>query len=190
MPSLNKQQFSLRTLLVSLIVIAMLITIGMRIRYHYFLLPNHPKILLNADSSVDDVIRYLNDEVALYAMSGDFALVKWELIDAVVGQQSIPSESFTDDAVRIRVQSKVDAVCDEIVSTGILPANSELEMSKDGIVTLNIPFDSTTGHGFLIRHPGLGRTSTAEYKMDFSWKPRSGYDYAWSRGEWKAIAKQ
>lgn len=190
MPPSNRQQFSLRTLLVSFAVIAMLTTLGMQIRYYYFLLPNHPNIRLIADSSVDGAIRDLNDEVALYAMSPDFALMKWELIDAIVGQQSIPSEPYADEATRLREQSKVDAICDKIVSTGVLPANSELEMTRDGIVSLHIPFDSTTGYGFIIRHPGLGRTPTAEYKMDFAWKPRPGHDYTWISGQWKTTANK
>ena len=190
MPTSKMQQFSLRTLLVAFAIIAMLIAIGMQVRYYYFVLPKHPNIRLIADSSVDDVIRDLNHEVALYAMPPGFALMKWELIDAIVGQQSIPSEPYADEATRLRVQSKVDAVCDRIVSTGVLPANSELEMTRNGIVCLHIPFDSTTGYGFIIRHPGLERRPTTEYKMDFSWKPRPDHEYTWTNGQWKTIAKE
>jgi hypothetical protein len=175
----------MRAILLWTALIAALIASSIQVRYYYFLLRNHPNIRLSSESTIANAVRTLNRAVALHVMSSDLMLEEWEIRDAVIGQKAVSREPYGDEATRLRVQAQVDAVCHQIVSAGLLPAGSELDMSRRGIVTLQVPFDASSGYRFIIRHPGLKRQASGQYKMNFAWRPKTGNEYVWTRRAWQ-----
>ncbi|MGN6547339.1 MAG: hypothetical protein ACTHK7_19970 [Aureliella sp.] len=185
MSSSGTCQFSLRAILLWTAFIAVLIASSMQVRYYYFLLRSHANVRLTTESSIKNAVSALNRQVALHIMSSDLKLQEWELRDAVIGQKIVALEPYGNEATRLRVQAQVDAVCDQLAKSGVLPAGSELDMSRRGIVTMRVPFDAGSGYRFIIRHPGLKRQPSGQYQMNFTWRPKAGNEYIWTGRAWQ-----
>jgi len=145
--------------------------------------PKYPTINLDSSTAIGDAISAFNSKAASLAIPKHFAVKEWEVIDAIKGQASDPSAPASSDA-------ELKLAVKEILFTKQLPLGTCLKMTRDGIVTLDIPLNAKSpyvGYGFIIRHPGLKRNTDGNYRMNFDWKPIApNTPYDWSGKEWTA----
>ena len=167
----GKWQFSLKSLLLVFVVLAVLTAIGRQIRRHYFQLPYHAHVQLSADTSITQAVRALNREAAMFAMPSNLALNISEVEDVLRGQ-NVPAVGQPETAV-MRNQAEIDSVGRTLLARHILPAGAELEMQRSGVATLQIPLGPGRGFRFIVRHPGLRRTADRKTMMNWEWKPSS-----------------
>lgn len=67
-----------------------------------------------------------------------------------------------------------------------MPRGSFIEISQNGIVSLDVHFDEKTGYKFLVRHPALEKLSDSRTRLNLQWKPVPGFVYNWNCMEWDA----
>lgn len=169
---IRKTQFSLKAVLLSFICVAIGMAVAARIWRHYFQLPYHAHVNLAASCSLDSAVQQLNRQLGMYAMPAKLALKKSEIVAVLKGQNTPPGTS-ADSAAQVR------AACEQILRQDVLPAGSELEMSRLGVATLQIPFTSATGYRFIIRHPGVYRRFDGTTSMNWDWQPNPEYQLTW-----------
>lgn len=180
---LRKIQFSIRSILVAMVAIAILTAAAVQVRYHYFQLPFHPSISLGSQTEVTEAVETLNSQLSTYAVPTNLKLTDWEIIDAVKGQREFA-------VTRVNDSKKLSLLCDGIILNKTLPSGSKIDISRYGAVTLDIPLDATSGYGFIVRHPGLKQNAVGDYTMDFTWKPNADENHVWTGSHWQVAPKE
>jgi hypothetical protein len=174
----RRVQFSIRSLLLASVAIAILAVAGLHLRYRYLQLPFHPCMHVGMQMEVAAAVEGLNRQLVTYALPAHLKLTDREIIDAVNGQKELAMRYANGG-------NKILQLCDDITLNGKLPAGSTLEMARCGTVTLDVPFDATSGYGFIIRHPGLNRNAAGNFTMDWEWKPKAGQTCVWTGSNWQ-----
>ena len=139
------------------------------------------KLKLTSSSEIDETLADLNSKITTLGFAETFSVKEWEVIDAIQGQTS--NQSFPESC-----SDELEKAVKEILSTKQLPSGTKLEMSRTGVVTLELPLEGNStfdGFGFIIRHPGLQRHTDGSYRMDYKWKPSTTKrSYDWNGKEW------
>lgn len=57
---------------------------------------------------------------------------------------------------------------------GLIPRGTFIEISKKGIVSLDVQFDDKTGYRFVVRHSALDKLSDTRTRLNTQWRPVPG----------------